>query len=174
MERHEGLLVIVGKFLSESRDVNPYASAATMRALDQAIRNALAGDLARLAAAWRGLYQGASARIPAPSREHPFVDRALLDHVKALKQVADQLSALSSQAAAMEAPSNDRVYNRIRKNDVLLETLIELDRNLALTARQIEDGVVADEPASIIQIQSTMQQLEALIGERRRLLAPIP
>ena len=64
MERHEGLLVIVGKFLSESRDVNPYATATTMRALDQAIRNALAGDLAKLASAWRVLYQAASAQIP--------------------------------------------------------------------------------------------------------------
>lgn len=174
MERHEGLLVIVGKFLSESRDVNPYATATTMRALDQAIRNALAGDLARSAAAWRRLYQAASAQIPAPSRDNPFVDRTLLDHAKELKRVADQLSALSSQAAAMEAPSNDRVYNRIRNNDVLLETLIELDRNLALTARQIEDEVVADDPESLIQIQNTIHQLEALIGDRRRLLAPIP
>lgn len=174
MERHERLLTIVGKFLSEAKDINPYASAATMRALDQAIRNTLAGDLATLAAIWRGFYQAASAKIPAPSREQPFVDRALLDRAKELKGIADQLSQLASQAASLEAPSNDRVYNRIRKNDVLLETLIDIDRNLALTARQFEEEVVHSDPESLTRIRSDMQQLERLMGERRRLLAPIP
>ncbi len=174
MERHEGLLVIVGKFFSEANDVNPYASAATMRALDQAIRNTLCGDLARLAAVWRGYYQAASAEIPAPSRENPFVDRALLDRAKGFKAIADHLSQLASQAASLEAPTNDRVYNRIRKNDVLLETLIELDRSLALTARQIEEHGTFNDPQGLAGIRRDMDQLEALIRERRRLLAPIP
>ncbi len=174
VERHEGVLVIVAKFLSESLDTNPYASAATMRALDQAVRNTLSGDLTQLASRWRALYQDTSAKIPLPSREHPFPDRGLLDQAKALKAVADQLSQLASQATALEAPSNDRVYNRIRKNDVLLETLIEIDRNLALTARQMEEQRESLDADNLKEIRTNMHQLEALMGERRRLLAPIP
>ncbi|PSR34182.1 MAG: hypothetical protein C7B46_06430 [Sulfobacillus benefaciens] len=174
MEKHDSVQEIVAKFFSEARDINPYASAATMRALDQVIRNTLSGDLVAAAAVWRHRYQEASAEIPAPSRDNPFPDHHLLQKAKQLKALADHLSQLASQVAALEAPSQDRVYNRIRDNTALLDTLIEVDRALAAIARRIEASSLATSPMDTNALELGLSELESLLRQRRQILAGTP
>lgn len=174
MEKHDSVQEIVAKFFSEARDINPYASAATMRALDQVIRNTLSGDLVAAAAAWRLRYQEASAEIPVPSRDNPFPDQHLLQKAKKLKALADHLSQLASQVAALEAPSQDRVYNRIRDNTALLDTLIEVDRGLAVIARRIEASSLATSPMDANALELGLSDLESLLRQRRQILAGTP
>lgn len=174
MEKHDSVQEIVAKFFSEARDTNPYASAATMRALDQVIRNTLSGDLVASAAVWRRRYQEVSAEIPVPSRENPFPDRNLLQKAKRLKALADRLSQVASQVAALEAPSQDRVYNRIRNNTALLDMLIEVDRGLALVARRIEVSTLATSPMDESALELGLSDLESLLRQRRQIVAGTP
>lgn len=134
MERHESLPVIIAKFFSERRDVNPYASAAMMRSLDQVIRNQLANSLALAAAQWRQLYQEQSRALQTPSRAQGLPDTNALNQLRHLKAQADALSALTAQIHALGAPASDRVYHRLRNNETLLTQLIDMDRQLAENA----------------------------------------
>ncbi len=110
---------------------NPYASAQTMRQLDGMIRNQLAAALAEAAARWRLSYTDYHRAMPPSSREHPFPPREQVARLNALRRVADQLSNLASTVRALPAPSNDRVWQRIRDQRQLLEMLVEYDSLLA-------------------------------------------
>ncbi|MCL5116691.1 MAG: hypothetical protein M1272_06025 [Firmicutes bacterium] len=178
MERHEAITVIVAKFFQERRDVNPYASAETMRSLDQVIRTGLADGLARAASAWRSVYQQQSRTMGVPTRERPFPDPAEMAKLRGYKQMGDTLSGMVSQVHALEAPANDRVYHRIRDNDQLLELLIAADYQLTTLAESIDrlaetlnagsaDGLEAE-------FQAKVDALGAAIRERARILSQVP
>ncbi|MCL4493443.1 MAG: hypothetical protein M1294_01345 [Firmicutes bacterium] len=177
MERHEAIPVIVAKFFQESRDVNPYASAVTMRAFDQVIRNQLADSLARSAGQWRALYQQQGHLVGTPSRDHPFPDKEAMDSLRRLKQLADNVSQTVAHIHALEAPSSDRVYHRIRNNDQILEMLIDVDYQLATTAAAIDDltnrltleGWKEIEPA----FQERLAQLIQGIRNRSRIVSEV-
>lgn len=173
MEKHDSVAEVVAKFFSEARDTNPYASASTMRALDQVIRNTLANDLVSAAAVWRRCYQEASARIPAPSRDNPFPDKMLIQAAKQKKAVADRLSALGAQVVALEVPPEDRVYNRIRDNTALLEMLVEVDRGLAWAAHRLEELTQSPDQESA-GWEESLSKLEALLRQRRQLIGGSP
>ena len=178
MERHEAIASIVAKFFKENRDMNPYASADTMRSLDHVIRTGLADGLARAAAAWRTVYQQLSRDVGIPTRDHPFPDQAEISRMRQYKQLADTLSEWASRIQALEAPSNDRVYHRIRNNDQLLELLIDTDYRLASIAESM------DRLADTLRLTNAeelrvefLSQLEALgnaIRERSRTITAVP
>ncbi len=134
MERHESVPIILAKFFSERRDVNPYASAAMMRSLDQVMRNQLANSLALAAAQWRQLYQEQGRALHTPSRAQGLPDADALNQLRHLKAQADALSTLTAHIHALGAPASDRVYHRLRNNETLLTQLIDLDRQLAENA----------------------------------------
>lgn len=168
MERHEALHVIGAKFLSQGRDTNPYASAETMRAFDQVIRNNLGDGLARAAAAVRTLYQEQSRLMGTPTRERPFPDPADLARLRHLKRLADQLSEWVSSVHALEVPANDRVYHRIRDNDQLLELLIDVDYQLAKSASELDQ---LTETLTLSQFQDRLPRFESqleLLGKALR------
>ncbi len=159
MERREALLVIVAKFFQEGRDVDPYASTETMRALDQVIRNQLTDSLSRSAQQWRRLYQEEGRKLGTPSRNNPFPDRAAMDRLRHFKEMADNLSQLTAQINALEAPASDRVYHRIRKNDQILSHLIDVDYQLAMTAAALDSLTMA-------LSEDTWQDVEPAFRER--------
>lgn len=169
MERHESIAVVVGKFLVEAKDVNPYASAAAMRQLDQMIRNGLSADLAHAAGRWRKAYAEAARAIPSPSREQPFPDENLMREVQLLKASADALSSRATQVTGLSAPANDRAWHRIRDNDNLLETLIACDYHLAGVGTKL-DYAVPGHPKVVVEVLS---ELDEALEERRRLIARV-
>ncbi|PSR20541.1 MAG: hypothetical protein C7B45_14445 [Sulfobacillus acidophilus] len=178
MERHEQIEMIVAKFFSERRDINPYASADTMRALDHVIRNGLADGLARAASVWRSIYQEQSRRVGVLTRDNPLPDAQQMADLREDKRLADMLSARVSAVHALPAPANDRVYHRIRNNDQLLELLITTDYGLAVLADSIDrlgDGVTRDTAAQSREaFEQKIAELDAALKERSRLLSSVP
>lgn len=178
MERHEQIGTIVAKFFHERRDVNPYASADTMRALDHVIRDGLAGGLARAASVWRSMYQEQSRRVRVPTRDNPLPDAQQMADLREYKRLADLLSERVSMVHALPAPANDRVYHRIRNNDQLLELLITTDYGLAVIAESLDrlgDGITR-ETASQARgaFERKIAELDAALKERSRLLSSVP
>jgi hypothetical protein len=175
MERHEQIAIIVAKFFQESRDVNPYASAETMRALDHIIHNSLADGLARAASKWRQVYQELSRAAGVPTRDNPLPDAQLMQRARSAKRMADTLSDWVSRVHALAAPANDRVYHRIRDNDQFLELLIAQDYNIALTAEQIDHLADTLTPATAESLEPTfsaaLSTLESAVRERARMFA---
>ncbi|NMP23762.1 hypothetical protein [Sulfobacillus harzensis] len=177
MERHEALVVIGAKFFSERQDTNPYASAETMRAFDQVIRNSLGDGLARAASVFRTFYQEQSRVIGIPTRERPFPDPGDMAKLRYLKRIADQLSEWVSRIHALEAPSNDRVYHRIRDNDQLLELLIDVDYQLAQSATEIdrmtESLNVSVLDAMLPKFERQLEVLGKAVRERSRIISGV-
>lgn len=178
MERHEQIATIVAKFLSERRDVNPYASADTMRALDHVIRNGLADGLARAASVWRSVYQEQSRLVGVPTRDNPLPDAQQMADLRAYKRLADMLSERVSAVHALPAPANDRVYHRIRNNDQLLELLIATDYGLAIIADSLDrlgDGVTRKTASPTrVAFEKKIAELDAALKDRSRLLSLVP
>lgn len=175
MERREKVAVIVAKFFCESRDVNPYASAETMRALDHIIHNSLADGLARAASKWRQVYQELSRSVGVPTRANPFPDAHAMERARRAKRMADSLSEWVSRVQTLAAPANDRVYHRIRDNDQFLELLIAQDYNIALTAEKIDHLADTLTLGSAESLEPTFSNelsvLESAIRERTRMFA---
>ena len=178
MERHEQIGAIAAKFLNESRDVNPYATADTMRALDHVIRNGLGDGLGRAAAAWRAVYQQQSHRVGVPSRDHPFPDADQMALMRECKRISDALSDWVSRVHALPAPASDRVYHRIRDNDQLLELLIAADYHLAAVAEAIErlsSTVTVDKAKDLTaEFDEKLAELESAVADRSRMLSSVP
>ena len=177
MERHEKVTKVVAKFFNENRDTTPYASADTMRAFDQTIRNGLADGLARAASTWRAIYQRQSQVVGTASRDKPFLDREMMAALRDYKQWADMLSGLGSRIHALPAPANDRVFHRIRNNDQLLETLITLDCQLAIIAEAVDElghTLTLDNAGELgSQFSSKVTELEGVLSERSSLLSKV-
>lgn len=178
MERHEKVSKVAAKFLYESRDINPYASAASMRALDALIRNSIADGLARAAQKWRLVYQAQSRLIGVPTRDKPFPDAEALAQLKEYKRMADELSEWVSRLHALPAPSNDRAYHRIRDNDQLLELLIAQDYAITVISESLDhlgDSLTsASAQALSLQFTEKLGELEAAIVSRSRILSNVP
>ena len=178
MERHEQIPVIVAKFFNEARDTNPYASAATLRSLDHVIRTGLADSMAHAAAAWRMAYQEQNRIVGTPTRENPFPDRDAMAKLRLIKETADAASEWVSRIHALEAPSNDRVYHRIRDNDQLLELLIDVDYQLAAAADAIEqatDGLkVQNAEERLAAFRAQLDAFANAVRERSRLIKSVP
>jgi hypothetical protein len=174
VERHDPWPVALDKWLAESRDRNPYASGETMRAWDNVIRNHLADALEAAAARWRAWRQEAQAAMPLPTRADPFPDAARMAALRALEAQANRCSEAAAAVRALEAPAQDRVYNRVRSLDTLLETLIAYDSRLALLAEEILDvaqpGPLSEEPARRARLEAAWAQMQATLRERLRAL----
>jgi hypothetical protein len=177
MERHEKIMTLAVKFFSERRDVNPYASADSMRALDQLIRNGLADGLARAASAWRTVYLAQSKVVGVPTRENPFPDAGAMAAMRQYKALSDTLSGWVSSIHALGAPSSDRVFHRVRDNDQLLELLIETDYSLSAIADELDRMAgnlsLADAPNAAAQFDAKLSELDRAVKERTRLLSAV-
>lgn len=170
MERQEKFRAVVRQFLQESADTNPYASAEKVRAMDRVIRNTIADDLAHAAGMWRRAYQTQAAALGHPTRERPVPTAEDLARVKALKMIADRLSALASAVMELETPASDRVYHRLRDNDLLLDQLVDEDYAAIPVSQHIRE-VRPDQADANPMIEAVIAQVEAWMERRRQWLA---
>ncbi len=168
MEKREPWPAALNKFLHEAEDTNPYATAETMRAYDQLLRNAAQGALSEAAAQWRSRAQEFAQTIPQPSRAQPFPPVGQMQQLKALRSRADVLSQLASQVTALEVSPSDRVHHRVQNGTLLLETLIEMDRTLLY---MLADVLAAEEMEAL---DGKIAAVRAQLHERHRLLAEVP
>lgn len=163
-------------WLSPHTDSNPYASPATMRALDSLIRSQVADQIARAAARFRGAYAEGHARLGHPSREAPLPDSAALEALRSLKAKGDRLSNLSAAVSALPAPANDRVWQRVRDHRNLLELLIEYDYTLVAESRKLGPWAEAAllSGAGGNDLESALAPIQRTLRERSDLLLSVP
>jgi hypothetical protein len=177
MERHDPWPLALRKWLSESRDLNPYATADTLRAWDNVIRNKVADALEASAARWRDWYQTAQRALPVPSRDHPLPDPAQMEAVRTLKRLAETSSDRAAAVRALEMPAHDRVFNRIQNHALLLDTLIDYDAELASCAETLHElaapGPLSEEPARRARLEATLDRLQKVLEARREAMTPI-
>jgi len=176
MERHDPWPVALEKWLSEAQDVNPYASAASMRAWDNVIRNHVADALEAVAGQWRRWYTEAHGALPTPSRDHPWPDRAQMAAVQDLQRLAADCSAEAASVRAQEMPGQDRVFNRLRSHDGLLDLLMACDARLAGHVDRLQalavPGPLADEPNRRAQLEVVLGLVREALRDRQQALAP--
>lgn len=169
MERQEKIAAIVQQFWHESADTNPYASAEKVRALDRIIRNTVADHLAYAAGLWRGAYQVYMTTLGHPTRDHPLPSASDLAHGKALRRIAEELSALAATVLALETPTSDRVYHRVRDNDVLLDALVDMDYAAIALSRRLTT-ISPDAPEATAQMTDAMRSVQSWLTARRTAL----
>lgn len=174
MEQHDKILAVMHKFLVETADTNPYATAATMRALDGLIRNQLSAQLARAAHLWRETWMAYNRTIPPATREEPFPDRAMLQTARQLKGLADRLSSLAGTVTALPAPVNDRVWNRVRNHALTLQTLIDMDYDLVSIASGWDSMPTSGDSTTVTETTARLDQLESRLRDRQLLLERVP
>jgi hypothetical protein len=176
MERRDPWPEAWAKWLSEARDTNPYASADTMRAWDNVVRNTVADALERVAARWRAWYTEAHQAMPAPSRDAPLPDPSHLSVLRLLKQQAEACSNLAAAVRAREMPAHDRVFHRLRNHDTLLETLLHYDAHLASLCETLnhlaDPAPLAEEPTRRARLQQILALLDETLRARAEALVP--
>ncbi|MDA8093562.1 MAG: hypothetical protein M0T84_06535 [Betaproteobacteria bacterium] len=111
---------------------NAYREENKLRADDALIRNELSGLLGqsrdavrRLEMAWR------RERLPPPSREHPFPDKAAMEVARALERQQKAIEEIETSIRNAAVPENDRVWQRHRNERIVLEKLRDADLRLA-------------------------------------------
>jgi hypothetical protein len=176
MERKEPWSVAWRKWLSESSDTNPYATADSLRAWDNVIRNAAADALEAAAARWREWAMSAQRALPMPSREHPLPDPEQMAAVRALQRTAAACSDKAAAVRALEMPAHDRVFHRLRNQEPLLEALIAYDAELAACVEALADlagpGSLAEEPDRRVRLETTLSLLAKTLRARQEALIP--
>jgi hypothetical protein len=176
VERHDPWPEAVRKWLVEAADRNPYATAETLRAWDAVIRNAIADALEQAASRWRAWYGEAARAMPAPSRDHPFPDAAALARVRALKAQADRCSDTAAFVRALEMPAHDRVFNRLRNDDALLEALLDYDAALAGVCQDLlalaAPGPLSDADARATRLEQVLDRVRTVLDARQQALIP--
>lgn len=166
----------LAKYLNQSADRNPYASAASIRAWDLLLRNAVADSLEAAAGRWRAFAQQAQKAIAMPSRQHPLPDPEQLQAGRRLREIAGELSELAALVRAQPVPPSDRVWNRLRHHRQLLDDLLTHDARLALAAEQLTalagEAPLATEPERRTRLLAVVADLRHWLEERQRSLNP--
>ena len=113
--------------------------------------------------------------LPAPTRDHPFPDPALVAQARALEQLGGAVSGLIGRLHALPVPENDRMTQRYRKEAKTLKALGDCDEQLigqcdllrslveARTAEELLDGAGP--------IKEGLRAIENTIATRQAILA---
>ncbi len=154
---------------------DPYASGASMRALDGLIRSRVSESLAQAAAVARSAYSHGYEALGHPTRDHPLPDLEAMRQWNRLKRLSEELSGLGALVSALPAPTNDRVWQRLRNNRTLLELLIEYDYNLVEYSKTLEAAVRGvDETVAPQDLEASLDPIRKLLRERSDLLSAVP
>ena len=175
MDQGEKIKRVAAFFLSANDHDNPYRTPAAMRTLDGLIRNQVSRALGRAATRWREAYADGHRELQRPTRDQPWPDPGQTARLNTLKTTADKLSSLSSLVSALPAPTNDRVWQRVRDTKSLLDALIDYDYSLADHAQRLDD--LSQQSSTLPSDQSSaamIQQIEQLLRERASLIASVP
>lgn len=123
---------------------NLYNDRNRMRADDLLVRQQAAAALADAANALRTLRTDYRRRfIPPPTREQPEPPRDRLDQLSAMTRLQDRLADLETRVRSMAVPPTDKVWERFRREQMLLAELLTHDYNLIAPSRELRDAAQA-------------------------------
>jgi hypothetical protein len=92
-----------------------------------------AGALAALRTAYRRRF------VPPPTREQPEPPRDRLEALRALASLQERLLALETRVRSQPAPAQDSVWERFRREQILLDELLAHDYNLIAPSQALRD-----------------------------------
>ncbi len=153
---------------------SPYASASSMRSLDGLIRARLSDNLSQGAARLREHYAQVHQDLAHLSREHPMPSAEDMEHLRQIKRVGEQLSALAALAAALPAPAGDHVWRTLRNNQDLLALLIEYDYSLVQYSATLETLTNDPNGLSMAAFNAPLESIRSLMRQRADLLSAVP
>ena len=123
---------------------NLYNDRNRMRADDLLVRQQAAAALADAANALRTLRTEYRRRfVPPPTREQPESPRERLDQLSAITRMQEQLANLETRVRSMSVPPTDKVWERFRREQMLLAELLTHDYNLIAPCREVRDAAQA-------------------------------
>jgi hypothetical protein len=151
---------------------NLYDDKNRARADDLLVRSQAAAALGEAANALRELRTEYRRRyVPPPTREQPDPPRDRLDQLGAMARLQDRLSDLETGIRSMAVPTQDRVWERFRREATLLEELLLYDYNLIAPCQEVRDQVLALtadmwRPEAASGLQQSANQIERAMRGR--------
>jgi hypothetical protein len=158
---------------------NFYSQKNAARADDLLIREKAAHRLGEAVAALAALeiaYR--QAFIPQATRERPYPPADAMDRLRALGRLKTRVSEMAVRIRSVSAPTQDKIWFRIRSEQALLSQLLTYDESLvAATNRASEMARLltaaawnTDPSGSATQFDEPLQELDATLRERTDLL----
>lgn len=173
LARDSAVRRIIAVFAPATR-VGFYDSPAGMRELDHLIRNRLAQDLSGAAGRFREVYANGHRNLPPPTRDAPLGDPARIRDLASLKRTAERLEELAALIHALPAPANDRVWQKIRREETLLDQLIAWDYEMAEIGVRLADVAHAPGDPSVDSVADLVDKIRSLLRDRQALIVSVP
>ena len=119
---------------------NLYDNKNRARTDDLLVREKAASALAEAAGALGALRTAYRRRfIPPPTRENPEPPRDRLDSLGAMAAIQERASVLETRIRSMPVPTQDRVWERFRREQTLLNELLTHDLGLIAPCQEARD-----------------------------------
>lgn len=136
--RHQLQLLLTGYGYNLYEDKN------RTRADDLLVRGQAAGALSEAANALRNLRTEYHRRfVPPLTRENPDPPRERLDQLAEMARLGQRLSDVEVAIRSMPVPTQDRVWERFRREQTLLSELLLQDYNLIAPCYAVRDQALA-------------------------------
>ena len=142
-----------------------------IRARVSEMLGAARASLATMERAYRQQY------LPAPTREHPFPDAAVMAIAQALQRQQQALESLEVRVRNAAVPEMDRVNQRHRNERDTLDRLAAVDGELVLAAKAVCDKAagLTDPATAVADVSAILQQsgMESLLTQRAQVLSAL-
>ena len=158
---------------------NFYNDANRARADDLLVREKAAHFLGEAVAALSGLESGYRQQfIPPATRDHPFPPSESMEHLRAMGRLKAHVSAVSDRLRGASAPTQDKIWFRIRGEQNLLQQLLAADHGLiadatvvAEAARDLTaDAWNASAEQSARPLEDALKSLDQALRQRQEML----
>lgn len=77
--------------------------------------------------------------MPTASREHPFPPADLMERLNTLRRVRQRVTEQGSLLQGMPTPTQDKIWQRLRNEQALLQSLLRADVALLKLAAEVEE-----------------------------------
>jgi hypothetical protein len=106
--------------------------------------------------------------IPAPTREKPFPDAAVIANAQKLERMAGAIGAINSRLQSQPAPESDRLTQRYRNEAATLKNLIACDEQLVGQCSLMHTLVDGHDGAWLLEHHSEIEEGLAAIQQTMR------
>lgn len=155
---------------------NLYEKKNRARADDLIVRETAAGALGTAVNSLRNLRTDYRQRyVPPPTRDNPEPPRARLNDLSEMARIQEQVSDLETRIRSMAVPSQDRAWEKFRKEQRLLNELLTQDYNLISPCQDLQEQlrvIRADawDSETVDKIQEAIGVIDGAIRARQDLL----
>ena len=155
---------------------NFYNSTNQARADDLLVRERASYHLAQAAAMLANLRSEYQVRfIPPLTRANPDPPQEAMAQIRQMEAVQQELSAIESHIRGMSVPTQDRIWQRFRQEQGLLEQLLNFDLTLVRACEQVYQYVAQLVPEDwnsqgSSQLRHLLHQVKQVARDREHLL----